>query len=139
MDPRSTKNVFAAYDEAKESVTLSDATHPEMPLVYANRGFELMTGYKVEDVIGRNCRFLQGHLRSQEAARSIRGAIHDRSSCLVELVNFRKDGSQFVNRLSIRPIFNRRGKLVYFVGLQNDVTLLKQFEEKILMKAAEME
>jgi PAS domain S-box-containing protein len=131
MEPQSFFNAFSSFDQAKESITISDATKPELPLIYVNKGFETISGYKREEIVGQNCRFLQGHMRDQEGVRAIREAIAKKTHCLVELINFRKDGKRFDNRLSLRPIFNKVGKLKYFIGLQHDLTILKDLEDKI--------
>jgi len=93
---------------------------------------EMISGYPQNEVVGKNCRFLQGPLRDQAGVHAIREAIARKTSCLVELKNFRKDGGIFFNRLSLCPVFNKQGKLVYFVGLQSNVTALKELEAKIL-------
>jgi PAS domain S-box-containing protein len=79
-------------------------THPDNPLIFANEGFERLTGYARQDVIGRNCRFLQGPDTDAHALNQIRQAIRDEQSCTVELLNYRKDGTPFWNRLSITHI-----------------------------------
>lgn len=120
-----------SFNAVRESITISDATNPDMPLIYINDGFEHFSGYKREEALGKNCRFLQGHMRDQEGVHILRDAIAKRKGCLVELTNFKKTGERFINRLSIRPIFNKAGILKYFLGLQNDVTILKSLEDKI--------
>ena len=75
-------------------------------------------------------------MRDQDGVRTLRESILNKTSCLVELINFRKDGVRFINRLSMRPIFNKQGKLVYFIGLQNDVTVMKALEDKIVQHVA---
>ena len=84
-----------------EGVTISDASLPDNPIIYANRGFERLTGYSVEDVVGRNCRFLQGVDTDAAAVAEIRESVRGGRECTVQLLNYRKDGTPFWNRLSI--------------------------------------
>jgi PAS domain S-box-containing protein len=137
MDSKVLGGSLRSFDDARDSISISDATRPEMPLIYVNKGFEITTGYKRDEIIGQNCRFLQGAVRDQDAVRAIREAIAKKTSCLVELINFRKNGQRFNNRLSLRPVFNKKGKLKYYIGLQNDVTTMKALEEKIVQYIAE--
>ncbi len=109
-------------DECVNGVTLSDPDLEDMPIVYANKAFERLTGYAQEDIIGHNCRFLQGPDREQEARYQLREAINKHEPCEVTLRNYRKDGELFYNRLKISPLFNRKGEVIYYMGLQYDVT-----------------
>jgi PAS domain S-box-containing protein len=87
-----------------------------------------MTGYALEEVVGRNCRFLQGEDRDQGPITLLREAIHDRREITVVLKNFRKDGTSFWNELSLSPVRNREGEVTHFVGIQTDVTARVEFE-----------
>lgn len=109
-------------DECVNGVTLADPDIEDMPIVYANKAFERLTGYTQEDIIGHNCRFLQGPDREQEARYVLADAIKKSQSCEVTLRNYRKDGELFFNRLKISPLFNRKGEIIYYMGLQYDVT-----------------
>jgi PAS domain S-box-containing protein len=109
-------------DTVVNGITLSDPDQPDNPIVYANAAFELITGYEREEIIGRNCRFLQGEDRDQPEIDRIREAMRDHSPVTVTLRNYRKDGTMFYNRFSIRPLFDRDGKLIYYLGVQYDVT-----------------
>jgi PAS domain S-box-containing protein len=109
-------------DECVNGVTLADPDIEDMPIVYANKAFERLTGYAQEDIVGHNCRFLQGPDREQEARYILADAIKKRQSCEVTLRNYRKDGELFFNRLKISPLFNRKGEIIYYMGLQYDVT-----------------
>lgn len=111
------------FDSIGNGVSLCDATHPEMPLVYVNRAFQRMTGYSAEECCGRNCRFLQGRQTDQPGLTKVREAIRDRHDVRVLLKNQRKDGSQFWNELYLSPLFDRAGALTHFMGIQNDVTV----------------
>lgn len=112
-----------------EGVTIADARRPDRPLIYVNQGFERMTGYPVADVLGRNCRFLQGPETDTAAVAMIRAALADRRECLVEILNYRKDGTAFWNRLSITPLRDAAGEVTHFIGIQSDVTVRRLAEE----------
>ena len=120
--------VGEALEAIAEGVTISDATRPDNPLVFANAGFYRMTGYVAEDVIGRNCRFLQGPGTDPDAVHAIASAVRRGERCVVELLNYRTDGQPFWNRLSIVPVLGGDGAPTHFVGIQSDVTLLRQAE-----------
>ncbi len=109
-------------DTCITGITLSDPDQEDNPIVYANESFELITGYNAEDILGRNCRFLQGDDREQEGIANIREAVRERRTVSVVLRNYRKDGTLFYNQLTVRPLFDREGRLVYFLGLQYDIT-----------------
>ena len=102
--------------------TISDPRETDNPLVWANPSFYSMTGYLPEEVIGRNCRFLQGPATSREEIASLRSALAAERSATVVILNYRKDGTAFWNQLSITPVFDGDGNLVSFVGVQADVT-----------------
>lgn len=118
-----------ALDVAAEGVTIADARLPDRPLIYANEGFERMTGYAVSEVIGRNCRFLQGPDTDAAAVAEIRTALAERRECVVEILNYRRDGTRFWNRLSISPVRNASGEVTHFIGIQSDVTARRTAED----------
>jgi len=124
-------------DGSVNGITLSDPDKEDNPIVYANKAFEQITGYSNEETVGRNCRFLQGQERDQEELQQIRNAIKNAKPVEVTLKNFRKNGGLFYNRLSITPLFDNDGHLIYFLGIQYDVTeqILAQQEIKKLTGA----
>lgn len=109
-------------DTCVNGVTLTDPDMEDSPIVYANRRFHEITGYGDDEIIGRNCRFLQGDDRDQEGLRRLRDAIGNRQPVEVVLRNYRKDGELFHNKLNITPLFDAQGRLLYFLGIQYDVT-----------------
>jgi PAS domain S-box-containing protein len=109
-------------DTCVNGVTLSDPDQPDNPIVYANEAFERITGYEQEEIIGRNCRFLQGHERDQPGIEQIREAMRTDAEITVTLRNYKKDGTLFFNEFTIRPLFDRDGAVVYYLGIQHDVT-----------------
>ncbi|MFY8350914.1 response regulator [Pseudoalteromonas sp. SSM20] len=110
-----------AIEACNLGITISDAKAPDMPLIFLNSGFTKITGYG-QEVIGTNCRFLQGDKTSQKAIGKIHTALNEKSKLRVELVNYRKDGKQFWNSLQISPVIDHNKELVAFVGIQQDVT-----------------
>lgn len=118
-------------DECVNGVTLADPDLPDMPIVYANKAFETMTGYSQEDIIGHNCRFLQGPDRDQDARYEIFQAIRNNQGVVVTLRNYKKNGELFFNRLKIIPLFDRNGRIIYYLGVQYDVTEQVRSDEKI--------
>ncbi|MGM0536952.1 MAG: PAS domain-containing protein [Pseudomonadota bacterium] len=111
-------------DTCVNGVTLSDPDMPDSPIVYANSIFEQLTGYSQAEILGRNCRFLQGEDRDQPALDEIRAALEVHAPVEVTLRNYRKDGTLFHNRLSIQPLWDDSGKLIYYLGVQYDVSEL---------------
>lgn len=111
-----------------EGICITDPHQPDNPIVYVNSGFERLTGYAAVEVLGRNCRFLQGPESDPAVIEAIRSAIREKRECTVELRNYRKDGTPFWNRLSLAPVCNAAGEVVNFIGVQADVTERKEME-----------
>jgi PAS domain S-box-containing protein len=121
----------AILDECVNGVTLADPDLEGTPIVYANKAFEKLTGYSQADIIGHNCRFLQGDDREQEARYLLSEAIKDHKPTEVTLRNYRKNGELFINRLKITPLFNRKGDVIYYLGVQYDVTYQENAKSEI--------
>ncbi|GAA4343228.1 hypothetical protein GCM10023144_45900 [Pigmentiphaga soli] len=102
-----------------------DARQPGLPVVFANPAFSRLTGYACEDIVGRNCRFLQGRQTDAGSIGAIRHALETRREIGLDLLNYRHDGSPFWNRLFIAPVFGAAGELLYFVSLHSDATWLQ--------------
>ncbi len=117
-----------AIEATINGIILVDALAPDQPIIYANQGFCRMTGYALEEILGRNCRFLQGPESDANAIASIRAAVHGGSECRCNIVNYRRDGSKFHNDLTISPIKDEDGRVTHFVGVQHDVTRLVEAE-----------
>ncbi|HKJ72000.1 MAG TPA: EAL domain-containing protein [Gammaproteobacteria bacterium] len=122
-----------ALAHATAGVTIADPKLPDSPLIYVNQGFQALTGYPADELIGRNCRFLQGADRDQPGVAALRRAVTEGTSCAVELRNYRRDGSQFWNYVRLAPIEDSAGEVAFFVGVQLDVTELRQFQEENLV------
>ena len=116
------------FRSVTSGISVANASLPDLPLVYVNPAFEVMTGYSLEDVQGKNCRFLQGPQTDQAEVTKLREAIQDGREVVVILKNFRKDGTAFWNEFSLSPIRSRDGQLTHFVGIQTDVTARVEFE-----------
>lgn len=98
-------------------------------ILYANRAFLDLTGYALDEVVGRNCRFLQGANTAPEAIAELREAIRDGRTAVIELLNYRKDGSEFWNLLHVHPISGADGQPQYLLGYQRDVTQRRHLEQ----------
>ncbi|KGP71833.1 PAS domain-containing protein [Pontibacillus yanchengensis] len=120
-----------AIDHTRIGVTITDPNQPDNPIIYANEGFTSISGYDEEEIIGRNCRFLQGKETDPKAVNQLRSAIKNHQSITIEILNYKKDGSTFWNELHIDPIYIEEEEQYYFVGIQKDVSSLKSAEENL--------
>lgn len=111
-------------------MVVSDPRQPDDPIVLANQAFLNMCGYTKEEVLGRNCRFLQGADTSQAALDAVREALAKEHEITVELLNYRRDGSSFWNELFISPVHDDDGKLLYYFASQKDVTVEHHARER---------
>lgn len=111
-----------ALEATDVNVTISDLRLPDVPLVFVNRAFCDTTGYSRDEILGRNCRLLQGADTDPDTREEIRAAIRDRRPFVGTVANYRKDGSRFINRLHLGPIRSPEGTPVAYVGIQRDVT-----------------
>lgn len=111
-----------AIAAASNGIVISNATLPDYPIIYANPAFYKMTGYSEPDVIGRNCRFLQGPETNPAAIGELRDAVHNAHSVQTLILNYRKDGSEFWNEVAVSPVLDLHGAVTHFVGIQTDVT-----------------
>jgi PAS domain S-box-containing protein len=112
----------AAVANTTAGVVITDPNQPDNPVIFVNRAFTANTGYTVNEVLGRNCRLLQGDKTDQAATRALNQAVKAGKAARVEILNYRKNGTSFWNDLSITPVYDDRGRLIYFVGIQNDVS-----------------
>jgi PAS domain S-box-containing protein len=114
--PRVSQELKDALSSLQQTFVVSDATRPDCPIIYASEGFFTMTGYSPREVVGRNCRFLQGPDTDAAEVAKIRDAVkHGRSFC-GRLLNYRKDGAPFWNLLTVTPIRDDNGKVIKFIG-----------------------
>ncbi|OQX43722.1 MAG: hypothetical protein B0D83_00905, partial [Candidatus Sedimenticola endophacoides] len=119
-----------AIAAASNGIVISDPRRKGNPIIYANPAFERITGYTIGEILGGNCRILQGSDTRQPALTTLRHAISRGKASKVELRNYRKDGSMFWNELSVSPIHDDHGNLIHFIGIQNDIS-----ERKLLLEA----
>ena len=129
----------AAMDEAPVGITISDPSQPDNPLIYVNNGFCELTGYSRDEILGQNCRFLQGDATRDEPVAQMRAAIEAQEPVTVELRNYRKTGAMFWNRVTIVPIRSESGTVTSYLGYQEDVTDKRRFKQDLTLfkKAAE--
>ncbi len=120
-----------AMNAANVGITITDARKKDNPIIFANDGFESLTGYSKEEIIGRNCRFLQDDDRDQDTLDEIRCFISEGKEGHAPLRNYRKDGTPFWNDLNIAPITDSEGEITHFVGIQNDITELVEAQKKL--------
>lgn len=126
----------AALDKAPFGILMADPTRPDLPIIYANEAFTRITGYAAAEVLGRNCRFLQGPGSDPAAIALMRQAIAEHRGVEVELVNYRRDGRPFHNRILIFPSFTDQHELINWVACLYDTTDLKVAnEEKVRLEA----
>ena len=121
ISPALLERIVNASDDG---IVVAEQEGDETILIYANQGFERLTGYSVDEILYRDCRFLQGDDRDQPQLDEIRRSIRQGEPCREVLRNYRKDGSMFWNELSITPVYDDEDQLTYFVGVQKDVTEL---------------
>lgn len=138
-DPANIKLLKSALDSSISGIIITDNTQFDNPIIYCNKAFEVLSGYSREEVIGRNCRFLQGNERNQQAREDIRKAVTGGESITVELRNYRKGGELFWNELYISPIFGEAGQVTHFIGVQNDITRRKNAEENLQHEREQVE
>lgn len=127
----------AMLDGSKVGTIVTDPSQPDNPIIYTNKTFIEMTGYTQEEVVGRNCRFLQGPDTAKEDIKKVKEAIEREEKVLLTIQNYRKDGSAFWNRLAIEPL--RIDDKLYFIGTQTDVTLERSQQQAIMASQDEIE
>nr|AML78658.1 putative LOV domain-containing protein [Ilex paraguariensis] len=120
--PRVSQDLKDALAMLQQTFVVSDATKPDCPIMYASSGFFSMTGYSTKEVIGRNCRFLQGPETDQNEVEKIRSAVRTGNSYCGRLLNYKKDGTRFWNLLTISPIKDDNGRAIKFIGMQVEVS-----------------
>ncbi|NJC34403.1 PAS domain S-box-containing protein [Sphingomonas jejuensis] len=129
---------FAAVKTTRMPMIVTDPNLPDNPIVFANPAFLNMTGYSWDELIGVNCRILQGPDTDRETVAEVRRAIERRQETSVEILNYKKNGAAFWNALFISPVFDADNRLIYFFASQLDVTRRRDAEEG-LRQAQKME
>nr|WP_210317668.1 histidine kinase famiy protein [Salinarimonas ramus] len=122
---------FAAVEKTRMPMIVTDPRQRDNPIVFCNRAFSHMTGYAMEEIVGRNCRFLQGPETDPETIDEVRRAVAEQRDVAVEILNYRKNGSAFWNALFVSPVYNEVGEIVYFFGSQLDVSRRRDAEDAL--------
>ncbi|WP_071870602.1 EAL domain-containing protein [Atopomonas hussainii] len=125
-----------ALEACSNGIVISDARLPDQPVVYVNAAFTRITGYSVEDILGRNCSVLQQDVPHSKAVEQLNAAIKAGESVHVVMQNRRKNGELFWNDLQIEPVFDDKNMLTHFVGIQTDVTSQKHYEKELAFHAS---
>lgn len=120
-----------ALNSAKSGIIITDNRQPDNPIIYCNQAFENITGYSHNEIIGHNCRFLQSKDRSQPERQIIKDAVKTGSECKIEIRNYKKNGNLFWNELIISPVKDKNGNVTHFIGVQNDITERKKYENEL--------
>lgn len=118
-------------DASEDGIVVAEREGDENILIYVNQGFERLTGYSADEILYRDCRFLQNDDRDQAALVEIRQALAEGRPCREVLRNYRKDGTLFYNELSITPVFDEQDELTYFIGVQKDVTARVEAQQEL--------
>ncbi|MFZ1250533.1 MAG: ATP-binding protein [Candidatus Microsaccharimonas sp.] len=111
-----------ALSATNSPVTITDNRKPDNPIIYCNDAFIELSGYSKDEIIGKNCRFLQGEATDKKSIKKIKDSVASESESKTTIRNYRKDGTMFWNDLNISPVYNDQGVVTHFIGLQNDVT-----------------
>jgi len=136
--PGGTDIFFAAVQMSRMPMCLTDPHQPDNPIVFCNQAFEALTGYKQGEVLGRNCRFLQGEGTDPHTVLELRKSLDNNEDVHLELLNYRKDGTSFWNALFISPVVDTDGRLTYYFASQLDVTRRRE-AEAVLQQSQRME
>lgn len=120
--------------ESRDGIIITDARISDHPVIFVNPAFEQLSGYAQQDILGRNCRLLQGRDQGQRNRSVVRKALENGIHSLVTLRNYRKDGSMFWNELSVSPVRDQSGELTHFIGIQKDVTARVVLEQRLRME-----
>ncbi|WP_075879636.1 putative bifunctional diguanylate cyclase/phosphodiesterase [Vreelandella massiliensis] len=120
---------------SSNGVLIADATQTDQPIVYANPAFTQMTGYPIEEVKGRNCRFLQGPDTHPEPVAQMHQALSEARAVDLTVRNYRKDGRPFWNQVFISPVHASDGQVTHFIGILNDISERKNHENQLAFHA----
>jgi PAS domain S-box-containing protein len=120
---------FAAIEMTRMPMILTDPNQHDNPIVFANKAFLDLTGYEENEILGRNCRFLQGAMTDRETVAEIRKAVMEGASVAAEILNYKRDGTPFWNALFVGPVYDSEGRLAYQFASQLDVTRRRNTEQ----------
>jgi len=141
LDPQflSSEILNKVLDASVTGIVITDNLLPDNPIIYCNPAFEQISGYSRNEIIGHNCRFLQGKDRRQDERKVISDAIARGESCNVEIRNYTKEGKLFWNELYISAVKDNNGRVTNFIGIQNDVTKRKKSQLELALNQQETE
>lgn len=128
ISPELLERVVNASDDG---IVVAEQEGNENILIYVNQGFEALTGYKADEILYRDCRFLQNGDNQQPGLDRIRDALREGKSCREVIRNYKKDGTLFWNELSMTPVHDEEDQLLYFIGVQKDVTALVEAQQEL--------
>ena len=120
LDAKTAKTLLG-LDLINHSVVISDPNIKDCPMVFISKEFTNQTGYSVEESLGKNCRFLQGPETDPKDIDAIRFAIKSKQKITIDILNYKKNGRKFWNRLRIRPLYDQNGNVIFFAGDQNPI------------------
>lgn len=115
------KAALLTEEEREQSVVITNPALPDNPMIFISDEFEKQTGYSPKEALGRNCRFLQGPETNPGAVNAIRRALESESEITIDILNYKKDGTKFWNRLRIRPLYGDDGNVMFYAGAQNPI------------------
>lgn len=121
----------AAFKATRMPMLITDPQQPDNPIIFCNEAFAKLTGYSRDELIGRNCRLLQGPETDRNAVAQLREAIADERDISIDILNYRKDGSSFWNALFVSPVRDANGDVIYFFASQLDFTTIKSKENDL--------
>lgn len=123
--------LYRAVESTRNGIVITDPNRTDNPIIYCNPAFAELSGFRIDQIVGRNCRFLQRDDREQAEIAEIRKAIATEKPITTVLRNYRKNGQVFWNELTVSPVHDASGKLINFVGIQNDVSARKEAERRV--------
>ncbi|THV10276.1 PAS domain-containing protein [Rhizobium rhizophilum] len=121
----------AAFKATRMPMLITDPRQPDNPIIFCNQAFMTLTGYSVDELIGRNCRLLQGPDTDPEAVNRLRSAVAAEEDVALDILNYRKDGTSFWNALFVSPVRDVDGTVIYFFASQLDFTTIKSKEREL--------
>ena len=129
---------FAAIEMTRMPMVVTDPNQPDNPVVFANRAFQDLTQYSEEQILGRNCRILQGEQTDPNAVAEIRAAVREQRAVSIDILNYKADGRPFWNGMFFGPVYDDQGRLLYWFGSLMDITR-RRVSEQAYLQAQKME
>ncbi len=126
-------------DATNTGIVITNNLLPDNPIIYCNPAFEELTGYKRNEIIGHNCRFLQGKDRGQSAIKELSSAIAEGKNCRVEIRNYTKQGKLFWNELYLSAVKDENQQITHFIGIQNNISERKKSQAELELNQYETE